>query len=127
MHLVKFFFSFEGRIGRAQFWLTQLLELVLFFGAAIVLSTVAKALGAAYVHSAIFDVGLFAVLAVCIAMFLASSVRRWHDLGRTGWWQLLALLPFGIGVLLILYVCGIVRGDEGPNAYGPPPRLWAAL
>jgi tetratricopeptide (TPR) repeat protein len=52
-------------------------------------------------------------------MLLASHCKRWHDLGRSGWWQLVALIPFG--GLYELILCGCIRGDTGPNRYGPDP------
>jgi uncharacterized membrane protein YhaH (DUF805 family) len=56
-----------------------------------------------------------------LALFLpglAVSVRRLHDLDRTGWWLLLVFTVIGIFVLLY-WDC--VKGTDGPNRFGPDP------
>jgi len=112
MKLIEFLFSFQGRIGRTQFWLIQFVELGVVLIAANAVGP--KAEGA-----------MVAAALVCTAMFTSSGVRRWHDLGRTGWWQLLMLLPFGIGVILILWICGVTRGEENANLYGAKPHVFS--
>jgi uncharacterized membrane protein YhaH (DUF805 family) len=47
---------------------------------------------------------------------LTVSVRRFHDLDRTGWWLLLGFT--GIG-LIIVFFWFMFKGTEGPNRYGP--------
>jgi uncharacterized membrane protein YhaH (DUF805 family) len=49
---------------------------------------------------------------------LAVSVRRLHDLDRTGWWLLILLTIIG-AILLIVWFC--MKGTEGGNRYGPDP------
>ena len=47
--------------------------------------------------------GLFTVLALVSLMpWIAISVRRLHDTGRSGWWVLLAAVPLGNAVLAVL-------------------------
>jgi uncharacterized membrane protein YhaH (DUF805 family) len=56
-----------------------------------------------------------------IALFLpgvAVSIRRLHDINRSGYWFLIAFTIIGI-LLLIYWAC--VPGDEGDNKYGPDP------
>lgn len=51
---------------------------------------------------------------------LAVSVRRLHDSDRSGWWILIAFVPFIGGIwLLVLYLIG---GTPGPNRFGPDPK-----
>ena len=49
---------------------------------------------------------------------LALGVRRLHDIGRSGWWLLIAFVPLIGFVVLLLFA--IMQGDDGDNAYGPP-------
>lgn len=50
---------------------------------------------------------------------LAVGVRRLHDTGRSGWWLLISLIPFGVFVLLYFLAS---EGEAGPNQYGPNPK-----
>jgi uncharacterized membrane protein YhaH (DUF805 family) len=49
---------------------------------------------------------------------LAVSVRRLHDLDRSGWWLLLVLTVIGV-ILLIIW--DFIKGTAGPNRFGPDP------
>jgi uncharacterized membrane protein YhaH (DUF805 family) len=54
-----------------------------------------------------------------LALFLpglAVSVRRLHDLDRTGWWLLILLTVIGV-ILLLVWFC--MRGTVGSNRFGP--------
>jgi uncharacterized membrane protein YhaH (DUF805 family) len=51
---------------------------------------------------------------------IAVATRRLHDTGRSGWWQLLALIPL-VG-LIVLIVFLAQDGKSGQNHYGPSPK-----
>jgi len=61
-----------------------------------------------------------ATLALAIALFfpwLAVTVRRMHDLGRTGWWAIfLFFLP------IVVWILALVDGQPMTNKYGPDPK-----
>lgn len=63
-------------------------------------------------------IGGLAILAMLPAS-LSVTVRRLHDLGLSGWWLLVNVLPLG-GLLLLLYYCK--GGENGPNDYGDDPK-----
>jgi uncharacterized membrane protein YhaH (DUF805 family) len=48
---------------------------------------------------------------------LAMSVRRLHDIGRSGWWLLLMLIPLIGFIIVLVWLCQ--KSDTGDNAYGP--------
>jgi len=60
--------------------------------------------------------GLF-ILGIIIPM-LAVTVRRLHDMDKSGWWILLGFT--GIGALVLLYWY-VQRGTTGPNQFGEDP------
>jgi uncharacterized membrane protein YhaH (DUF805 family) len=51
---------------------------------------------------------------------LAVEVRRLHDLGKSGWWMLIALIPL-VGVIWLL-VLFCTDGQSGQNRYGAGPK-----
>ena len=115
--------SFEGRIGRAGFWLGVLCMILLamatgiaatFFGVPpITAASEPSQISPAF--AAIFGIGSIAILYVQLAI----CVKRFHDRGKSGWWALIAFVPV-IGSLWILIELGMLPGDPGPNAYGAP-------
>jgi uncharacterized membrane protein YhaH (DUF805 family) len=51
---------------------------------------------------------------------LAVSIRRLHDIDRSGYWVLIAMT--GIGILLLIY-WACVKGTTGNNDFGPDPLV----
>lgn len=70
----------------------------------------------AFLHPAIYFIYVLAVILPSIAL----SVRRLHDIGRSGLWALIGLLPVGVIVLLVL---ACIEGERGNNTYGPDPKM----
>jgi len=58
-------------------------------------------------------VALLYLISVPVAVL--AAIRRSHDLGRSGWFALICIIPFA-GWYLVFK-----RGDSGPNKYGPSP------
>ena len=100
----KKYFCFEGRAGRKEFWMWVLVVFVI----SLILNFIPKA---GQILSAVFS------LAVLLPG-LGVTARRLHDTGKSGWFQLLALIPF-IGALIVLILC-IPEGSKEANAYGAP-------
>ncbi len=44
------------------------------------------------------------------------TARRLHDIGRSGWWQFIGLIPL-IGALILLY-WAVQTGEDGDNRFG---------
>jgi uncharacterized membrane protein YhaH (DUF805 family) len=106
--VLKKYATFSGRARRQEFWMFALINFVI----AVILSALDMALGIGLLS------GLYA-LGVLIPS-IAVGARRLHDTGRTGWWQLIALIPFiGVIVLIIFFV---MDSNPGDNQYGPNPK-----
>lgn len=52
---------------------------------------------------------------------LSVGARRLHDIGKSGWWQLLILLPV-VGFIILLFFW-VRDGQAGQNAHGNNPKL----
>ena len=66
---------------------------------------------------AVLGLGFIGVI-VSLGLLLPSivvSIRRLHDLDRTGWWLLIGLT--GIGMIRLL-VWDCMKGTTGPNRFG---------
>ena len=114
--------DFSGRSTRAEYWWWGLLITVVGVLDAVIVSTfIADTLTG---NSSTFGWlgGLLETLFTLATIIpsLALSVRRLHDINRTGWWLLLSFVLV-IG-WIVLIVWAIERGDKGANKYGPDPR-----
>ncbi|MBS0447724.1 MAG: DUF805 domain-containing protein [Proteobacteria bacterium] len=90
--------EFDGRASRPEFWWW-----VLFI-------VLASALGDALWHRLSWAVSL-----VTLVPTIAVTTRRLHDIDRSGWWQLVGLIPF-VGWIVIVVWC--VQKPVEPNRYG---------
>lgn len=100
----------EGRLGRAAWWLWGV---VVPLGLGLYFTAVFRVAGAPAQGTEV------AVNLLLLWPTIAVSVKRWHDRGKSGWWVLLALVPW-VGWLWVLIENGLLRGDEGPNRFGVP-------
>ena len=100
--------NFSGRARRSEYWYFILFNLIV----GIVLGIIDYIIG--------FEIlGNLYSLAMLIPS-LAVSVRRLHDVGKSGWFYLLVLLPIiGWIWLLVLFA---TEGDNGTNEYGADPK-----
>ena len=100
--VTKKYFCFEGRTGRKAFWTFILVNFVVNFVLSLI-PGVGKILA-----------GLWGLAVLCPT--LGITARRLHDVGKSGWLLLLALIPV-IGVLIVLFLC-IPAGSDESNPYG---------
>jgi uncharacterized membrane protein YhaH (DUF805 family) len=98
--------NFSDRAGRREYWMFVLFYLVI----SIVLSVIDSITGVP-VLGFLFSLAL-------LVPGIAVTIRRLHDTDRSGWWILVALVPFvGFIVLLVLMV---LPGSPESNQFGPP-------
>jgi uncharacterized membrane protein YhaH (DUF805 family) len=107
-------FGFRGRINRAKWWLAVLIYFIIAVVAAIVSAVMPETVG-----------GLVTLAALIpqVWIYLAASVKRLHDLNRTGAW--LVLFVLGPVVLVILFF--VIAGMDVLLALGSGDLDGAAL
>ena len=108
--------DFSDRSTRAEYWWWGLFTVVVSFALFIADTLTGNSSTFGWLGGLLETLFTLAT----IIPSLALSVRRLHDINRTGWWLLL-LFVLLIG-WIVLIVWAIERGDEGPNKYGPDPR-----
>lgn len=100
--LIEKYCCFKGRARRSEYWyyslFSSIVGLILLFNdyasAAFSLATLLPSLGV--------------------------SVRRLHDVGKSGWWILIALVPL-LGAIYLIYL-NILDSEPGTNEYGENPK-----
>ena len=108
------YIDFRGRSSRAEYWWWTLFI--------VLVGIIATAIDTVVLGTDLWDTGLvgWVFSLATLSPDLAVSVRRLHDINRSGWWLLLYFVLV-IGWIVLL-VWAIKRGDVGPNKYGPDPR-----
>lgn len=66
---------------------------------------------------------LFYILSIYVQ--IVTYIKRFHDLGRSGWYTLIMFIPF-ISILGIIWL-GFFKWTSGPNKYGPDPLGWTTV
>ena len=112
----EMFFTMQGRLNRKPFFLRGLALGILSSILSSVMGGLAES-SSTIMH--LVSLLMLPLILVCAAGSLTLVIRRWHDLGRSGWFTLLLLIPL-LNFLVMLYLW-FVRGTAGPNAYGEDP------
>jgi uncharacterized membrane protein YhaH (DUF805 family) len=110
-------FAASGRIGRVRYLAYSFVGMLIVMLAASILGGVLGATGSSEQVSG--ATAQIVVGALVLALTLILARRRLNDMGKTGWWGLLLLVPLLNFVVTLWLVFG--RGDASVNAYGPPP------
>jgi uncharacterized membrane protein YhaH (DUF805 family) len=100
--------DFSGRARRPEFWWFALFGMLGNFATTIV-------------DAVIFGAGGFSPLQTLFSLALmvpslAAGARRLHDTDRTGWWQLLWMVPIAGWIVMIIFLCQ--RGTPQTNRFG---------
>lgn len=108
--------SYNGRITRSDFWIKGVLVLLALSAVVLIVAAMIAAV------ASILGIIVYLVFApVGIWIEFAIIAKRFHDRGKSGWWGLVFLIPFGVGLVWIIVECGILEGNPDENAYGPKP------
>jgi uncharacterized membrane protein YhaH (DUF805 family) len=103
--------NFSGRAVRSEYWYWYLFVAIVL----IVLGAIDERLYPGPLEIGPFSYVYMAVMLALILPSLAVSVRRLHDIDRTGWWVLIGATVIGT-LVLIYWAC--LPGTSGSNRFG---------
>jgi len=107
--------TFKGRARRSEYWWYSL-----FYSIVLLITILSdRAFDIKFQGSPYGPITLIFM----IAMFLPDltvSVRRFHDIGKSGWNYLFTLIPFIGNLLLLVWFCR--DSDKSENEYGVSPK-----
>jgi uncharacterized membrane protein YhaH (DUF805 family) len=104
------YINFSSRAARSEFWYWTLFSILVSIVTSLIDHVLFPGANLSPLNS-LAGLGLF-------LPGLAVSIRRLHDLDRTGWWFLLVFTIIG-AIVLLVWDC--MRGTIGQNRYGPDP------
>ncbi|MDR0394302.1 MAG: DUF805 domain-containing protein [Tannerella sp.] len=119
LQVIKKYATFSGRARRKEFWMFVLFNSI-FVVVAMILDRV---LGTGFDMSGqSMEYGWIYTL-YCLCIFipgLAVCIRRLHDVGKSGWFYLICLIPLIGAIWLLVLFC--TEGQSGDNEYGADPK-----
>lgn len=108
--------DFNGRARRKEYWMFVLFQIIF----AVIAGVLDNLLGLSF--SEIIPYGWIYTL-YGLAMFipgLAIAVRRLHDVGKSGWYYLIILIPLVGSIWLLVLLC--TDSEHGTNKWGDNPK-----
>ena len=108
-------FDWQGRATRKEYWLFYAVGSASVYLLLAFVMLVAVGAGGQYSSTGLFWVWLVYALFIAVAT-VALTVRRLHDIDKSGWYQLLFLIPLAGIVLWLVFMC--TEGTKGNNQYG---------
>ena len=109
--LTKNYANFSSRASRSEYWSFVLFTVIAIIGLILIdiftgTYNVKNGLG---LLSSLFSLAIF-------IPNIAVSVRRLHDIDKSGWWYLINFIPLLGPIWLIVLFC--TKGTEGQNRFG---------
>lgn len=125
--------NFKGRARRREYWMFLLVNFIVYMLFSITIYLLSKELGtmtedllgdgmdmmAAYIYLGVSAVLLLYSLAMVMPGF-AVLFRRLHDIGKSGVWILIVLVPIAGFIILLVFL--LTDSQAGENKYGPNPK-----
>ncbi len=114
LDVLKKYAVFTGRARRKEFWMFVLFNVII----SLILNLIDGFLGTGFEAGGGIISGLYA-LAILLPS-IGVAIRRLHDIGKSGWWIFISLIPLIGGIWLLVLYC--TDSEPGENQYGPNPK-----
>lgn len=122
---------FNGRSRRSEYWYAVLANFIIIMAAYLLMFALAAIGSMISVTSNIIGfviVGIAVIIGLLLGIYslaaivpsLALAVRRLHDIGKSGWYLLMGLIPLAGGIIMLVFM--VTDSDPGNNQYGENPK-----
>lgn len=111
----KQYADFSGRARRKEYWIFSLINYIIIFFLYI--------LQIVMIESTLWLIFPIIFFLYAVAVFLpglAVNIRRLHDIGKSGWWYLIYLIPIIGTIWLTVLMC--LDSEPGENQWGENPK-----
>ena len=111
----KQYADFSGRARRKEYWIFSLINYIIIFFLYI--------LQIVMIESTLWLIFPIIFFLYAVAVFLpglAVNIRRLHDIGKSGWWYLIYLIPIIGAIWLTVLMC--LDSEPGENQWGENPK-----
>lgn len=125
--MFKKYAQFRGRSRRSEYWYAGLANFIvvmllylLFIPAFVDVANYGDISNSSIVYMGIASMLITIYGAIILVPSMALAVRRLHDIGKSGWFLLIGLIPY-IGSIII-FVFMVLDSQPAENEYGPNPK-----
>jgi uncharacterized membrane protein YhaH (DUF805 family) len=109
--LLEKYLDFEGRARRAEFWQFYVIHFLVIIGLTFTAPVVTPRI---YIPLMV-GYSIFSIIPC-----LAVTVRRLHDIDKSGWWIFIKFIPVVGTIIFLIFLA--TEGTYGPNYYGEDPK-----
>jgi uncharacterized membrane protein YhaH (DUF805 family) len=123
LNVLKNYAIFSGRARRSEYWYFVLFNVIFAFAAILLDHAFGTTFTIDTINGPINSLYGYFYLAYLLLIFipgLAVLVRRLHDIGKSGWFILVSLIPIAGAIWLLVLLC--TDSTQGINKYGPNPK-----
>ena len=118
---LKKYATFSGRARRKEYWMFFLFNLI----AGLVIGLIDRLLGTQYpvsFRTVVVNYGVISSIYSLLMILpgLAVTVRRLHDVDKSGGWIFISLVPAIGGIWLLILM--LIEGTKGANRFGSVPK-----
>ena len=110
--------DFKSRSRRREYWMYTLFNIVFFLIAMILDNYIINVTIQGDLPIGIISVSYYFFILIPT---VAVTVRRLHDIGKSGWYYFISFIPFVGGIWMILLMC--MEGDMNSNKWGENPKI----
>ena len=97
--------NFNGRACRKEYWMFFLIHMLFLITWMII----------GIINDSPLIFGIY--ILITIIPNLAVTVRRLHDINKSGWFLLISFIPYLGNFILLIFL--IMEGNKSDNVYGP--------
>ena len=126
------YFTASGRASRGEYWKVQVYQIFLWIGMCMFLLILGASIAGSSRHSSgmealLLSGGIVTLLFIIgnVLLIIPSwmiTIRRFHDIGKSGWWILVTCIPYIGAIIQLYFMCQ--KGDAHINEYGKPENYY---
>lgn len=109
--------TFQGRASINEYWYFVIYVCIISFILLLLRTIVTICTTETGALSIAMLVIIFINACWLICPSIAVSVRRLHDIGRSGWWLCILVIPY-IGTI-VMFIFSALNSEKQDNKYGP--------
>ncbi|RCS26944.1 DUF805 domain-containing protein [Polaribacter sp. WD7] len=120
LEVLRKYVEFSGRARRKEYWMFVLFHFIFISLLVIILISSTGSFDTNAEPNSIVALILSVYIFGTLLPSIAVTVRRLHDIGKSGWWYFISLVPYIGSFILLIFMC--MEGEKRTNKWGKNPK-----